>query len=100
MSNVTHGLIEFGASLLLLGFALFCLHMTTDMLLQVTGRCIGLVSTNECYISLVTSSCESTTMSCGLNKVDIETQGSTKPTGPLVPPLLCSYAITQGLSGY
>ena len=47
------------------------------------------VSTNECCISHVTSNCEgitssseSTTMSYGLNKLDIETQGSTEFRNP------------------
>ena len=59
------------------------------MSLQVTVWCIGHVSTNECCISLVTSNCEgttssseSTTMSFGLNKLDIETQGCTEFRNP------------------
>ena len=61
--------------------------------------CIGLASINEHYISSATSSCKDTTTGCGLNKLDIETQGSTnlETLRPCVKALFYSGKTAQGL---
>ena len=67
-----------------------------DYCAVLTGR---LVKATQYYISHVTSSCEGTTTSCGLSKLDIETQ-DLETLRPFASLGRATATTTQDLSGY